>query len=686
MSNKLRIYLGDLTHDTVGLATEVMPLNVGYVAAYCLKEHCDAVEIRLFKYISELEDAITRDPPDVLGLSNYPWCHNAGLAMFDALAERRPEALRFMGGPNFPHDRQSQVDFLRRRPLIDAYVYLDGEVGFSGLVAKLREIGELGETRTWLRYHPVPGTVQLATSGDLLSKPDPIRLRELDEIPSPYLTGLLDPFFDGRLMPMISTNRGCPFRCTFCHDGTDHVNKVNSFSTERVKAELQYIGGRVPENIHGLFISDLNFGMYKRDFEICEMISDIQKGKGFPSFIDATTGKNSKRRIISAVEKLGGSLRLSMSVQSMSDEVLENVKRDNIRLEDMLALQTPMRKSRLTTVSEVIVGLPGETYESHIRTLAQLLDADIDSVVPYTLMMVNGSEMSTPEQRRKWGFKTKYRVIPRDFTALKSGCKVVEIEEVAIETNTMSFAEYIKARKVALLMRIINNPGYKPILRFIREQGLSIMALLTRILDGAEGEFGSDPLAAPPGFVKLMGDFGRDTEAELWDSEEEIVAFFQDDANFQGLVDGVHGKNLLQTFEARAFATIMPELTQCTFHHARALLEERDPDSAVWAQFEDIGRYCQGRTHNLLGGDRLDTVVRTRLGYDISAWLTDPEARPLSEFAFDRTVPVEFVITPGQYELLEDLLNQFGHTPAGQAKALIRMSIGAAWRTLVVAP
>jgi hypothetical protein len=31
----LKIYLGDLTYDTITLSTETMPLNVGYLAAHC---------------------------------------------------------------------------------------------------------------------------------------------------------------------------------------------------------------------------------------------------------------------------------------------------------------------------------------------------------------------------------------------------------------------------------------------------------------------------------------------------------------------------------------------------------------------------------------------------------------------------------------------------------------------------
>ena len=66
----LKIYLADLTYDTVTLASEAMPLNVGYVASYCKKRFGEQVEITLFKYIHDLDSAIQNSPPDILGLSN----------------------------------------------------------------------------------------------------------------------------------------------------------------------------------------------------------------------------------------------------------------------------------------------------------------------------------------------------------------------------------------------------------------------------------------------------------------------------------------------------------------------------------------------------------------------------------------------------------------------------------------
>ena len=36
-----------------------------------------------------------------------------------------------------------------------------------------------------------------------------------DCVPSPYLTGLLDKFLDGKYIPSFETARGCPFSCHF---------------------------------------------------------------------------------------------------------------------------------------------------------------------------------------------------------------------------------------------------------------------------------------------------------------------------------------------------------------------------------------------------------------------------------------------------------------------------------------
>ena len=71
------------------------------------------------------------------------------------------------------------------------------------------------------------------------------------------------------LMPVITTNRGCPFTCTFCVEGNKYYSVVNKLNAERVRDELTYIAEKVKNSNSptrkDVYISDSNFGMYKED-------------------------------------------------------------------------------------------------------------------------------------------------------------------------------------------------------------------------------------------------------------------------------------------------------------------------------------------------------------------------------------------------------------------------------------
>ena len=89
----LKIYLGDLTYDTITLSTETMPLNIGYLAAYCKEKFGASIEITLFKYIEKLDKAIHDSPPDILGLGNYCWSRNVSVELFRMLKKQNPYAV-----------------------------------------------------------------------------------------------------------------------------------------------------------------------------------------------------------------------------------------------------------------------------------------------------------------------------------------------------------------------------------------------------------------------------------------------------------------------------------------------------------------------------------------------------------------------------------------------------------------
>ena len=111
----LKIYLGDLTYTTVTIATEAFPLNVGYIASYCKKLFGNDVEITLFKYIDEIDKAVNENPPDILAMSNYAWCHRIGREISKIFSKN----LKYIHYPRLKHFlevlKKSFLDFKKDR-------------------------------------------------------------------------------------------------------------------------------------------------------------------------------------------------------------------------------------------------------------------------------------------------------------------------------------------------------------------------------------------------------------------------------------------------------------------------------------------------------------------------------------------------------------------------------------------
>jgi len=662
MAQSIRIFLGDLTHNTVGMANETFPLNVGYIAAYCKKRFGSKVDITIFKYIDDLEASIYENPPDVLALSNYVWNHRIGLEMFDLIHSHNPNAITVWGGPNFPQDLESQQSFLKNYSNVDFYVPIEGEIGFSNIIEEVLNISELGYKKEILFKKPIDGCVSRKPDGLLQFTIPEIRTKKLDEIPSPYLTGLLDKFFDGKLTPMLQTNRGCPFTCTFCVDGADTVNRVNQFGLERVSSELDYIGKHIPNNVHSLHISDLNFGMYPRDLEICDGIVDIQKKYDYPHKVLSTTGKNKKERIIQAIEKLNGTMSLTMSVQSMDEQILRNIRRSNISVDHMLALEPTIKKVGLVTESEVILALPGETYQTQIDTLKKLLTAKLDYIQVYTCMLINGSELNTPEQRKKWNFQTKFRILPRDFTTLRNGKNVIETEEVIVGSDTLSFEEYLELRLLSFSI-FVTNIGivYDSLLKFLRQNNIEIFDLFFQMMKQID--------SAPPLVQKIFDSVKNDMVDELWDSPEDIQAHYQEQEEYEKLLSGEAARNVMQYHNALVRYSCMDEWTQFAGNIMFGLLKRKKIISyELENQLRDIINYCAGLGHNTLGDDRMSTNPEFLFDYDIESWLDDKNNKTLSRFKLDKKRTISFQFSSNGSKVIQDELDR--HTDIGRGQAL----------------
>ena len=670
--------MGDLTYDTVTISAESTPLNIGYVAAYCKKQFGNDVEISLFKYIKDLEKAIRESPPDILGLSNYVWGKNVSYEMINMMSEIDPDVLNVWGGPNFPIDFPSQEKFMKKFPKVDIYVPVDGEIGFSNIVEHALKADSKKDIKQKVLSKPIDGCVSRSTDGKLQYTIPVIRIKKLDEIPSPYTTGILDKFFDGKLAPMMQTNRGCPFHCTFCADGKDEVNQVNNFSIERVKEELDYIVKHKHKDTHNMIFSDLNFGMYPRDQEIAKYISGLQLKHGYPDFIYVSTGKNQKEKVINAIKTLKDSMPLWMSVQSLDKGVLKNIRRDNISTDHMLALYPAIKAANLQTRAEVILGLPGETHENHMTTLRELIRARMDEIQVHTCMLLDGSEMGTPNERKKWKLNTKFRIIQRDFAELSNGKKVMEIEEVVVSSEHMTFDEYVDLRILSFVIYITNRGTvYDPISKFLKEQNLDVFDYFCKIKD----DIGS----APKSIQNIFKQFKDSTINELWDTPEEIIANYQKDSEYEKLLSGEAGINVMYYFLAKVTSQFMDDWAEYILTTAYDFLKNSIQNNQSWEKkFNDISHFCEGTAHNTLGKDRMATNPEFDFNYNVIEWIKSVNELSLDNFLLPDPIKISFQLSDEQFTAVQKSLEMYGETIVGKSKALRMISSTNLWRRPVI--
>ena len=105
----LKIYLCDLTHETIILVSDAIPVNIGYIAAYAKKKYGSNIDVSLFKYPESAIEAIKTDPPDILALSNYSWNSNLSEHVAGLAKGLSTNIITVQGGSNFPHVREQQL-------------------------------------------------------------------------------------------------------------------------------------------------------------------------------------------------------------------------------------------------------------------------------------------------------------------------------------------------------------------------------------------------------------------------------------------------------------------------------------------------------------------------------------------------------------------------------------------------
>ena len=540
---KQSIWISDLTHTAQGSSSWTFPLGASYVFSYAKQELGSEFDIKLFKFPSSLDKALCAHSPKMICFSNYSWNFELSYKFALLAKQRDPSVITVFGGPNFPSDQNEKVEFFKKRPAIDFNIELEGELGFVDLVKSL--IGYNFNAATLKKQGKKIINTCYIYEDQLITGPLQ-RIKDINTIPSPYLTGALDEFFNFPLVPLIETTRGCPFTCTFCVDGHDSSNKISRYDPERVKEELYLIAKKV-KNVDKIEITDLNFGMYKEDLITAKAIADIQRIYNYPTLIGASVGKNMPKRITEVTNMLNG-LDMFASLQSSDSIVLKAIKRSNISskaYKEMIHSGNSLRTTK--TTSAIILAMPEDTKKKHFESIRFCIDNNVNTVRAYQAMLLVGTEMASKATRKKYDLKTKFRTIPGslgNYDIMGKKYSVAELEEIIVGTNTLSEKDYLECRVMNLFVTTFyNNSLFYEIYAMLRSIGASCFDCLIYMIEHTE--LYSDKIK------KILAKFISETTEDLFDSQEEANKYVLSPETINKYIGGDLGNNELYLNRAR---------------------------------------------------------------------------------------------------------------------------------------
>lgn len=674
-----RVWLADLTYTQQTIAADVMPNAIGGIATYSERWAPLASPIRIFKYPEKFVQALAEEgPPDLVGFSNYVWNGDLAHGFAKAIKRNSPGTVVVFGGPNYPTTEEEQSAWLHTYRHVDFYLVKEGEVAFSRLLQAMVQADSDLEAVKVMR---LASAHCITLQGEvILSKPND-RLTDLTEIPSPYTTGRMDEFFDGRLLPIIQTNRGCPFGCTFCVEGDNYYNKVRRNAAAKVAAELDYIGRkmqtlRASGGRNDLFIADSNFAMYKEDLDTARALAETRRLYGWPEYINVATGKNQKERVLEASRIIDGALRLSGSVQSLDPKVLENIKRKNIDAQGLFELGLQADAVGANTYSEVILALPGDSLQAHLSTVRTVMNAGFTNIYLFQLMLLPGTEMATPESKRQYDMATRYRVLPRCYgyyDVLAERVVTAEIEEICVANSTLSFEDYLVARRFHLVVTIYHNDGvFEALLKLLREMGVPVYNWMERL----------STVDMPPRLDSLFNSFTQATRSELWDSREVLEKFVQEPGVVEKFIAGELGNNLLfvhKTLGIMEYLDDLAEFARVTIESCLAEAGKASPDVMEFVR-DSLTYHCM-RARNLFRD--MDEDPAAELRYDIASYLAAGRGAVLENYLLPAPTNFRFVLDEEQRALIERYLGIYGDSTVSIGRILSKVHVKKLFRHAV---
>ena len=468
-----------------------LPLVSGLLRAYAetFQEIRKSYRFMPFVYEMAEPDKILAEygaPPDLAAFSSVSWNEQLNYHIAQTIKVHHPNCLIVFGGPNVPMPPQHDIsDWMAAHPFVDVAVRAEGEEPFAEILMRFRYGRD---------FHDIPGVAYRRSDGNISFCAQQREFkRNLSEYPSPYLEGLYDNLL-ARQEPgkqqwqaIVETNRGCPFPCTFCYWGRGGLSRKYKYhDMERVFAEVEWMG---KNEIKYVFNADSNFGMNRRDGEIADFIVATKKRYGFPEKFRTCFGKNTDEKIF----QIGALLHsnelekgITLARQSNDETTLKNIRRQNIKMSTYVNLQKLFNDKNIPVYGELILGLPGETVNSWMRGVDELLEAGTrNQLFVYPCQVFANTEMAESDYMKKFQIQTRRIKLAEIHGTARPVDWVTEYEDIVISTYSMTVDDWRRMLRFSYVLMLFHSLklAYHLMIYLLDDYGIKMSEFLDYVSD-----------------------------------------------------------------------------------------------------------------------------------------------------------------------------------------------------------
>ena len=332
--------------------------------------------------------------PDVIGLSLL-FCSNfKDLGAFSAAVRKRWNNALITAGGHLPSAIFKRI--YRESSVIDAICFGEGELPMLELchaIAGDRCDSYLAENNSWITQKKIDLHPDFKPEANLITELDEIPPLDFSLLHAPEAYRVSSRYFfvieSSENLPemLIFSTRGCPYHCVFCASQNVHGHKVRSYTTERLKSDILYYKQHFGIK-RFIFYDDHFLSNKKRAVEILEFIAsqNLRAEIPTPAFFAIDD------EIAEAMHK-AGIKEVNITIESGNADTLKNIINKPGNLDHAKRAVDSLHKYGITAISNLLIGMPGETQESIQKGIDYLAQTDVNWFQCFVTAPLPGSRM-----------------------------------------------------------------------------------------------------------------------------------------------------------------------------------------------------------------------------------------------------------------------------------------------------